>query len=375
MISTALGDRCNLLSGDTFIYPNLYILLLAESSGHRKNRPVELPQQIFSNNVMIKTISGRASVQGILDELNQTETTNTGKVIKTNAATFFSTELSAGIVNDAEGMKILTDIYDFKPVPYMHRLRHGSKFDINGLVFSMLSASNEVMLKGLFDQAVIEGGFLARTLLIRPNEQRPGNALLRINAEERKVSKTKVIAQLNKLYQLNGTFKTEEAAIDEYEKWYLSFRSDYMKLKESTGIIGRIHTHILKIAMILAANELMTCVLKRHIEEAIEKCLNLLKNYERFAMNHAKTEIGNVSGLILSTLLEAENYFMTRKAMIRANWQNFDIENMDKAINALDEAGYIKRGLTATKEEYFQLTPLFITKLKGPNGEEKKQNE
>lgn len=366
MVATALGDRCNLIDGDNFIYPNMYVMFLAESSGHRKNRPVELPQQMFKLNPRIKMISGRASVQAILDELSQTETHN-GVVIKANAATFFAEELSANIVNDAEGMKILTTIYDFKPVPFMHRLRHGAKFDLDKVVFTMLSASNEAMLKGLFDQTVIEGGFLARTILIRPNEMRPPNSLLRVDPEERKASRAKVVEKLNQLYKLNGSFKMEEAAIDEHDKWYNDFRTSYMKIKESTGFIGRLQTHVKKLAMILAANELMTCVLKRHMEDAIEQCLGLRKNYERFTMNHAKTDIGNAGGLILSCLLDAENNTLTRKALIRANWQNFDAEHLEKAVQALDDAGYITQVMARGSELAYKLTPLFLEKLKGPD--------
>jgi hypothetical protein len=362
-ISTVLKDRCYIKSGDSFIFPNLYVLFIAESSGHRKNRPVELSQDLASKIKSIKTISGRASVQAILDELAQAETDAvTGKVIKSSSATFFSPELSASIVSDPDGLRILTDIYDYKTNPYKSRLRTGPNFNLDRIVFSMLSASNQDMLTGLFDQSIIRGGFIARTLLIMPNEFRKPNSLLRLDHEVLKLSKEHVLSQLRSVSQLFGEFKLEEESILEYESWYNPFREAYLKRRDRTGIIGRIHTHILKLSMILAANDLSQCILKRHIEQAIEECLNLMPNYDKFTMSNAKSEIGAIGGTVITELLSAKDYMLSRKVIIRNNWQAFDMSLLDKAVVALEEAGMIKQHQTKDGI-FYQLTKTCLDML------------
>ena len=366
-ISTILKDRCYIKNGDSFLFPNLYILLLAESSGHRKNRPVEFSEtvSIASSISGVKTISGRASVQAILDELARTETDpKTGKVVKLTSATFYSTELSAGIVADPEGLKILTDIYDFKPNAYKNRLRTGPSFDLQRIVFSMFTASNQEMLQGLFDTSIIRGGFLARTLLIIPDEFRPSNSLMRLNHEVLKLSKERVITLARNVSQLTGEFQIEESAISEYETWYNPFRQDYAKHKEVSGVIGRIHTHVLKIAMILAANDLNLCILKKHIEQAIDECRGLLPNYNIFTMSHAKHEVGTVGGIVITSLLEAKDYMLSRKMLMRLNWQNFDSETLEKAITGLAEAGLIQIHQLRDGLAY-QLTQQCLDMIKG----------
>lgn len=359
-ISTVLRDKCYIRNGDSLLFPNLYILLLAESGG-RKNRPVELSEQLTINIPGIKTLSGHASVQGILDDLARTETDpNTGKVLKSSSATVFAPEFAAALSPDPQGMKILTDLYDYKPNTYKNRLRTGPSFDLEKIVLSIFAASNPDMLTTLFDQAVIRGGFLARTLLITPNEFRPANALIRNDdAETARLKQSLDILKqmLRKVAQVTGEFKFEEAAVDEYEKWYVDFRQDYLRRKEITGVIGRIHTHILKLAMVFAANELTLCIKKKYIEQSIEECLSLIKNYSIFTMNHAKTEIGTVGGTILTSLLAAKNsnYMLSRKVIIRDNWQNFDVDLLDKAVIALEAAQMLvqhqmKDGI------YYQLT-------------------
>jgi hypothetical protein len=362
-ISSIMRDRCYIRNGKSYTFPNLYILLLAESSGHRKNRPIEDSESLVASLVGTRTISGRSSVQAILDELSQTESNENGVVLKSNAATYYAPELSAGIVGDTEGLKILTDIYDFKQNTYKHRLRTGRNFDLKRLVLSMFSGSNEKMLKGFFDESIIGGGFLARTLLVIPNEFRKSNSLMRVDYDRLDADFEHAKQHLKKVQQVTGEFHFAEEAIIDYESWYNPFREEYNKRKETTGIIGRIHTHVLKLSMILAANDLTTCIQKKHIEESIEECCSLLKNYNAFTMSNAKTDLGNVGGIIVLELASAKDYTLSRKAIVRAHWQNMDIQLFEKAVEALKEAGMIEL-ISVRSDVFYRLTPTALEMMR-----------
>lgn len=340
-IAALMKDKCFIKSGDSFLFPNLYTLIVAESSGHRKNRPVEFSETLLTITSGVKCISGRASVHAILDELARAETDGkTGKVIKNSSAIFYAPELSAGIVADPEGMKILTDIYDYKTNPYKSRLRTGPCFNLDKIVFNMLTASNEEMLRALFDMAVVRGGFLARNLLVVPNEFRKSNDLLDIDHEALKTSKAGLVDILKKIAVLNGEFYIERDAKDEYKTWYKPFRESYEKKKEASGIVGRIHTHVLKVAMVLAANETELIIRKDHIEEAINDCLSLLPNYSIFTMSHGKTDLSQAGGLVVTELLQAPGHVLSRKELIRKHWTNgVDADMLEKIIINLEAAG------------------------------------
>lgn len=361
-ISSILKERCYLREGDGVLYANLYVLFVAESSGHRKNRPVELSQAIIQSERIlnavrgIKTISGRASIQAIMDELARAETDDrSGKIVAYNSATFFAPELSASLVSDPEALGILTNIYDNKLGKQQNLLRTGPNFSLENVAFSMLAASNETMLRNFLPKEAIGGGFLARTMLIMPNEFRPPNSLMRIDYDALKKSKEVVIQALLRICQLTGEFQYEESAKDEFEAWYNPFRMDYKENKEQTGFIGRIHTSIKKVAMILAANDLTMCIQKKHIEQAINECVGLRKNYSVLTMHNAKTEVGQVGGIVLTDLLNAKDHMLSRKTIIRSNWQNFDADTLDKATIALEAANMIVTH-TIKNETYFQLT-------------------
>lgn len=364
-ISAVLRDNCFKRQGDSAIFPNVYILFLAESSGHRKGRPIELCESLVYKVNNTKIISGRASVQAILDELSRGETDkDTGKIIKGGSAIFIAPELAAGIVSDPEAMKILTDIYDYKSNPYKSRLRTGPSFNIERIVFSILAASNEDMIKDLFNSTVVKGGMLARTFLIIPNEFRPSNSLMRIDMEERKSSFTNVLKSLEEISRLRGEFIFEDDAILEYEEWYNPFRQSYKAKKESSGIVGRIHTGALKIAMLIAANHVSLQVTKEHMEEAINECLKLIPNYSAFTMGNGKSTISNAGGMLLADLLEAKgkDYKLTRKEVIRNHWQDFDAEILDKLILNLEISGIIRQ-ITSGSTITYQLTAEGLDKL------------
>ena len=333
-IAGILSDRCYLPQGDSRLYPNIYVLFLAESSGHRKGRPVDLSETLITRINNTKVISGRASVQAILDELARTETNKlTGKVVKSSSAIIYASELSAGIVADTEGLKTLTDIYDMKTNPYKHRLRTGPSFNLERIALTMLAATNEDMIKDFFSMAEIKG------------------------QEERKKSLDCVLMKLMEIFKINGIFELSEDAAVEYETWYDPFRQSYAAKKEATGVVGRIHTSILKLAMILAANDLTLEIQKEHIEKSIEYSLGLIPNYGIFTMHHALTDTGKAGGVVISSLLDSKNNFVARKMIMRSNWQSFDSDILDRALLALEEAGMIQShhgkdgiGYSMTKE-------------------------
>lgn len=365
-VSAILRDHCYLRQGDSSLYPNIYILLLAESGGHRKGRPVELSETLVNKINNTKVISGRASVQAILDELARAETDKvTGKILKVGSAIFYAPELAAGIVSDPEALKILTDIYDYKANPYKSRLRTGPCFNLERIVFSMFGASNEDMLRDLFDSAAVKGGLLARTFLVVPNEFRPSNSLLDIDPQERKDSLNKVLTELIKISELKGEFIFTQEAKDEYKSWYGDFRQSYAARKEASGVVGRIHTSIIKLAMVLAANDVQMEIRKEHIERSIDECLSLIPNYSIFTMSHGKSELSQAGGLVITILFNARGHMLPRKTIIRDHWQDgLDADTLEKIIVTLQTGGWIEQE-QRKDGMYVKLTDSTVSRLNG----------
>lgn len=341
-IAGVLRDNVFRKLGEVYIYPNIYVLLLAESAVHRKGNPVNLCEKLVTRVNNTKVISGRTSIQAVLDELSKGETDQkSGRILKKGGSALFSApELSAAIVSDPEAIQILTDIYDFK-AEYTSRLRSGS-FRISNICFTMLAASNAELLKSVYDSGAIFGGLLGRTFLVRPNEFRDSKSLFKV--EDHSEGHENLVKKLFQISLLRGEFEFTVEAIREYEAWYFPFRKSYQKRPDRSGVSGRIHTSILKLAMILAANyskgeAIVECI---HMEEAIEEAMGLMPNYNQFVMSGGSSPIAEVGSLVLSDLFEAPDHLISRKEILRRHWQAFDSETLGKLIDTLGEAGFVQ---------------------------------
>lgn len=339
-IAAVLRDNCKFTQGSIVLYPNIYVLLLAESASHRKGNPVDFCEMFVKEVKNTKLISGRSSIQAVLDELARSETDkSTGKSLFGGSALFSAKELSAGIVNDPEAVKILTDIYDFRS-EYTSRLRGSGTFKIKNVCFSMLAASNEDLLRDVYDIKAIFGGLLGRTFLVKPNEFRPGNSLFNVNG----VIKTHydLLEELRHIAVMNGEFTFTPEAQAEYDSWYLPFRESYKTKSDKSGVAGRIHTGVLKLAMILCVNDTRGLVInKQHVEQAIEECLALIPNYNQFVMGGGKSNVAEAGTIFLTELHSAEHHCVSRKRMLQKYWNNFDAELLDKLVTTLEQAGMI----------------------------------
>jgi hypothetical protein len=354
-VAAVLRDNCFRKLGDHKIYPNVYTLFLADSAVHRKGHPVKLCETLVAGAKSTKVISGRSSIQGILDELARGETDKvTGKTVTGGSALFSASELSAGIVNDPEAVKILTDIYDFKD-EYTSRLRGSGVFRIKNICFSLVAASNEELLRDVYDGKAIFGGLLGRTFLVRPNEFRPANSLFTVRSQETTFQILQEI--LGKFAKLKGEFEITVEAQRAYDDWYVPFRKSYEHKSDRSGISGRIHTSVLKLAMVICVVRSNALIIEAcHMQEAIKECLDLLPNYQGFVMSSGKSTISEVAALLIEDIWSSRHKRITKAEFMGRYIHLFDFELCDKCITTLMQAEFIKMCLDEKSAESYQVT-------------------
>lgn len=318
---------------------------------------MELSEKLLTEIRPTKIISGRASIQAVLDELGRSETDKaTGTVLKGGGAIFFAPELSAGVVNDPEAIKILTDIYDFRS-EYTSRLRGSGVFKINNVCFSMLAASNEELLKDFYDSRALYGGLLGRTFLVKASEFRPANSLF--DVRDTSESFSCLVSLLTVISKATGEFEIDASAQKAYDAWYEPFRRSYEHRSDNSGVAGRIHTSVLKLAMILCINEtggesLEIC--ECHIQEAIKQCMALMPNYQSFIMSSGKSTVADVAACLIEEIWQANGKKLGKRDFVSRHFSQFDLDVIDKCITTLETAGLIQS--TINNNDYvFQVTP------------------
>ena len=352
-IAAVLRDSVYRRQGDIITYPNIYVLFLAQS-GARKGAPINLAQSLIQKVNNTKIISGRTSIQAVIDELAHTETNaKTGKLIKGGSAILVAGELAAGLVGDPAAIGILTDIYDLK-TDFKHHLRSTGRFKIDRIVFNMLAASNADLLKEVYTQSAVSGGLLARTFVIIPNEFRPPNSLMDVVSEEHDKEKECLINKLKGISECAGEIHITEGAKNEYNSWYKPYYTSLKGRGDKSGLLSRLHMGVFKLSIILSINEMSMSITRDHMGAAIEECMKLIPNYNTFIMASGKSTVAEAGSLFFEEILLCDDYMLSRKKFLQKHWANVDSETFDKLVVTLEGGGLIQSIMG--QEIFYKLT-------------------
>ncbi len=347
IVAAALRDNVWWSQMGEKICPNIYVLLNADSATHRKGNGPKMADRLLQPVRVTKVIRGRGSIQAILEDLANVMNDASGKSVRGGSCLLIADELKSFFVDDAALIGIMTDVYEYREI-FDYKLR-GAGFKVKGLCISMLAASNDEFLKSIFTGEAVYGGLLGRTFLIKPDEYRPGNSLLETEEEEAdriiRYDPTPLVNSLKDISKLKGKIRFEMAAKVAYDDWYLPLRKSYERRPDKTGVIQRLHTGVLKIAVIKAIDDTMELIVKKeHIISAIDDCVALMPNYDGYSMSPGKS-VESVVGSHLMTELWAHGGTITRAKFIQLHWvdcMNPDV--LDKVILSFEQAGYIEHG-------------------------------
>jgi hypothetical protein len=361
-VGAVLRDNVYMAEGYRIITPNIYVLLLAQSAMHRKSVPVGLVGDLVSEIRNTKIIRGRTSIQAVLDDLSGIITDReSGTPIRGGSCLLCAEELASFIVQSPEAVPILTDIYDFRK-EWTSSLRGAGKFKISNLCVTMCAASNEVLLKEVYTDLAIGGGLLGRTFFVKPDEFRKGNSLLKKEVE--KYDTKILINSLRDISKLKGEILFDDGAQAEYDRWYDAWRMLCQDKADKSGVMGRIHTGIKKIAAILAISNRNELVVRRQdVEESIEECLKLLPNYESFISAQGKSSEAEAASILIDVLKSEKTHRIDRKDFLYAHYMDVSAEMLEKILKTFEGAGIVQR-VIGDKGEEIRLTQKALDKWK-----------
>lgn len=356
-ISATLRDNCYLLLGDTKVFPNVYILIVARPA-MRKAKPLNSTVELLKVINNTKIIEGRTSIQAVIQRLGEVERLKSGVTISGASGIVFSEEISAMFTEDEATIPVLTDIYDFKST-YTSSLVSRGTTKLTNVVITMLGASNEELLKPIFNNRAIYGGLLSRCLIVYGDKVRHRNSLV---YEESKAYDPKPLQDsLRRIAGLKGLFQMTEEAKVYYDQWYHNVCPELEKKGSITGADGRIHTNVLKLAMITAVSARCELkITKEDIMVAIENCQSLFVNYRRLTLGSGKSKDAEPTVIILKALWEAPEYTLTRKELMYKCWADVSDDVLSTVEKTLITAGLISIVEGKSGVQTFKLQPSAI---------------
>jgi hypothetical protein len=315
----------------------------------RKAKPLNSIIELIKTVNNTKIIEGRTSIQAIIQRLGEIERLKeSGKSISGASGIIFSEEISAMFTEDEANIPVLTDLYDYKS-SYTSSLITRGTTRLTNVVVNMLGASNEELLKPIFNNRAIYGGLLSRCLIVYGDRVRHRNSLM--YEDPKKYDNTTLRRELHEIAQLRGLFHLTEEAKRFYDKWYLDICPALESKSNNTGAEGRVHTNILKLAMVLAVSEYQRLEIDIPIlDKAIDRIQSLFVNYRRFTMGAGKSKDADSKILILKILWEAgsdKQFTLNRRDLVWKTFTDMSSEEMDSIERNLLEGDFIT--VTETK--------------------------
>ena len=256
LLGMAIGRNAWCNRGAWNLYPNLYIVLIAESALARKSTALSMGIRPFQ--IALPDIEGLG--QKITPEqlIGVLSTRCKGGEDQKAEAYIHASELSVLLGKttlDDSLIKLLTDLWDCPDI-HTYQTRAKGKEVMRDVCINMLAASTPDWLRNSVPQESLEGGFFSRLILVqRPStgERNPFPEDIMnsgsISAKENVIHDLRVINECVK-----GPYEWDIEGKRAYANWYCEYNNPDSAQSFMRGYYGRKGDFVIKLAMLSAAN-------------------------------------------------------------------------------------------------------------------------
>lgn len=333
------------------VYPNIFVMLIGPP-GITKSYATDISKKLVRATNHTKIISGMNSIEGIIETLGKATLDEKGIPFKDQEAKAFivASEFTNLLLDNPQAFSVLTDLYDACYGDEWIKTLKSGIVKLKSPYITMITATNTAHFNDKLRQVDIEGGFIGRTIVILEKNRHCINALIR------KPNKTfnleALMPELERISKIQGQFSwANEQAMQYFEDWDRDFK---MKTKnDTTGIYKRMNDTVIKVAMLMSiaeGDEL--CFSKNLLERAIDTCTDLVTNIKSVTAGAGEAANSQAIMKFVQALINAEDNRVSHNEMLTKNYQHFDVYEMAKIVETLEEAKVIKIERAGPKKFY-----------------------
>lgn len=292
-----MGRKCYIERGYYRLYPNIFCILVAGSATCRKSTAVNIGVRFLRTISSTRIIGGKITPEQFIAEFEESRELIIGSdppAYRTPPILVYSPELSVFLTKANYGESMihnLTDLYDC-PDEWPYKTKNSGKYLLKDVYLSILAATTPTGVNNGIPPAAMEEGFGSRTILpfqadtdkdphLFPSKD-PKIILAKLRMED------ELRKQLLDISRINGEFTFTQEAIEWSESWYAQHLKAPPADKRLSGMHGRKHDHVFRVAMVLAAATGSTVIEQSQCEAA----LMALNNIEQLAPG-AFSEMGS----------------------------------------------------------------------------------
>ena len=318
------------------IYPNVYVLIMGPS-GIIKGYPVSVTKQLTKLVDNTRIISGRFTIQSLINKLSKMEERENGNHIKDASAAIISGEFSASVVDDPMAFTILTDLYDtdYNDV-WVNSLKSSGEEVLKNPCITIMGASNEEHFNAIMTGREIRGGMIGRCILIYSKNPGPKNDFFdKIEGLDSNLIRFKPF--LLDVAKLRGEMHIDDSAKVEYRKWHDPFEP--WKLDDKTGGISRLKDKIWKISTCISiAKRCEKRITGDDIEHAITLCVESQVKLDKLVKGAGISSDSGKIRLVMQILIEAGGEWVSRSTILQRLTGDIDYIDLEKIITTFVHA-------------------------------------
>jgi len=349
LIASTLGRNAYLDRGYFKLYPNMFIVLLAESEECAKSTAIKigvnmvLRDENMENCPMI--FAQKATPQALVETLvDETGTPDANMVIEKNAEVYVSASELAVFLGkkekNSELLTILTDLYDC-PDKWAYKTRFKGWEQVVNVCLNLVAGTTPKWLRDTIPRDAIAGGFVSRLIFIYVNHTDREFAHPEYTDVEEGL-RIKLIHDLSLIRRIKGPFEWGPGAKDWYTDWYAV---NAAKLKKAPELyVRRKKDLVLKLAMCVSASKASDRVITIKDLTAGVNAVNKVEEYLPVAIALiSSTTMGDDTRKVLEVV--RRELKVDHSNLLRRLWHVLDAKRLAEIILTLEEAGLIETEL------------------------------
>jgi len=359
IIAAALRKKASLSLGRINIYPNLYVVFVAEPGLARKSQAINNGMKLMNEVPDIICCADAVTKEALLDDLEGSATDELmpdGTTLRHSSLNVISKEFESFLGQKKENTKmlvLLTDLFDSQEIPWKYRTKQSGSNVIPSVFINLLGATTPDSLASSLPPTAVGGGLTSRILFIWADGKKKKVPKPITTREEEKL-KEMLVQDLYKISRLAGRYEFSLEADKKWDDWYMEYEeadpNRICKDPSFNGWYSRKPMYILKLSIVIAAARGDSLILEwstirdaiKDIEEIEIKMGNVFKAVGKSAIT---SEVDQLLQVIKTRKV------VTEKQLLSLVWRDMDSDKFDNAVSTAIRTGKVKRTFKGPKNE------------------------
>jgi hypothetical protein len=359
VLASALRKKVNLSLGRIRVYPNLYVVFVAEPGQARKSQSIDFGLDIMSQIPEIITSADSVTREAILEDLETCavdEQMLDGSTFRHSSLSIISREFESFLGQKKDNTKmvvLLTDLFDCKELPWKYRTKHSGTNIIPSIFVNLLAATTPDSIASCLPSTAIGGGLTSRILFVWA-ERKYKKVTFPPDTPAIRSLKESLVKDLYLISRISGQYLFSPEAARRWNDWYNEYEEldprRICKDPSFNGWYSRKPTYILKVAISCAAAKSNNLLLEwEHISESMECIIEVERDMGRVFRAVGRSTVTAETDNLLQII--KVHKFISEKKLMSMVWRDMDAMKFDNVVNTCIKTGKVVRKFSGPKGE------------------------